>query len=170
MFYFCWGFFAVFSQMTPGLPCFMPSVTDFKAKINNNSIILNWKTDALPANRSYCDKSRRFQVRISVFDTLHAYETNGNRFLSDFLNTSKRRETNFTMPLQGKYTLEKYYIFIIRNGARVQIHTSNIFYFGYQGEALTLLVSIHCAVSMGGWVDDVFLIPARPYFIISYSI
>lgn len=126
--------------------CFIPTVTALRAQLSgNSSILLDWDATTLPPGSTYCDRSRRFSVRMFIYNDFYGYRLNQTSFTSKFINTTKRRETNFTLPLTAQYSVDKFYIFQIRNQyirGRIEdgtvlestkIYSSEVFYFGKQG-------------------------------------
>lgn len=125
----------------------MPSVLNFRADYDNNgSILLAWDVTALPPNQTICDRSKRFMVRVFAFASYEDIESGPPSSISPFMNTMKRRETTFKLPLSDQFSLDKYYKFSIKNQhilgstiqvvVREQVNTSDIFYFGQQGESI----------------------------------
>ena len=156
-----YSFLADAFHFTPD-ECVMPTVQDFTAEYNstNNAIMLRW--DAISTG-IICDRSKRFMVSVSLFDSYEDYLSKSHAFFAPYMNTSMRRDKHFTIPLSDIYTLNRYYVFQVRNQhiagnisasvpfeiLRTQIHTSNIYFFGNQGEAMCFVMLVYlCCTSL----------------------
>jgi len=130
----------------------MPKVTAFRAQlVGNSTLLLDWDTSVNVKNKEYCDRSRRFSVKLFTYDSFDNYNRNRTSFISpDYISTAKRRDTNFTVTLNSTYSLNKFYIFRVRNQVirgvitsgslrvyKTNTYDSEVFYFGPRGKAMT---------------------------------
>jgi len=99
--------------------CFIPSPVHMNiSKINTTTLSLTWQFSPKVAfsdcTRPYCNGSRRYKVKVHVFDSL----ASGARPIweTGWLKTGKRRDTFFTFHHQRVVNQFYYYRYSLKNG------------------------------------------------------
>ena len=143
--------------------CFHPNISDLNVTLvsNNTRFNLTWmaagKPDSGQCKLKYCRGSRRFRVRMTVFNN----PPHGNDTMPDqdtgFINTEQRRELFYIFD-EFHFSAKKYYKFEVQNERdrwfdgqyyravpyveQVITVSTGILYFREQGKQLVLYVTV----------------------------